>query len=317
MGRAEVKGLRHIGRLSQIYIYLGKLLRMFVFQSGWMVIPMAAAITEIVCIAISGGLFINMEGTSQGAFAVACVCIWDGMFNSIQVICRERAIIKREHRSGLHMSSYVIAHMLYQAILCAGQAGIMLWVMRLSGVTFPKGALLTGNVMIDIFITLFLISYAADIMALFVSSLVKNPTTAMTVVPFLLILQLVFSGSIFSIKGNASMVTEVTISKWGINALCAQGHYNDLPMTSVWRTMRKMRNVEVDGKKPIGDIVEQIEEDNKKEELMLRCGKENYQEKFASTKKNLLNCYGRLLIFTGVFALCAVISLEFIDKDKR
>ena len=47
-----------------------------------------------------------MEGTLMGAFAIACVCIWTGSFNSIQVICRERDVIKREHRAGMHISSY-------------------------------------------------------------------------------------------------------------------------------------------------------------------------------------------------------------------
>ena len=32
---------RHRGRGAQVFIYLGKLLRMFVYQSDWKVLPMA------------------------------------------------------------------------------------------------------------------------------------------------------------------------------------------------------------------------------------------------------------------------------------
>ena len=51
-----------------------------------------------------------MEGNLKGAFALTCVAIWNGCFNSIQSVCRERPIIKREHRSGMHISSYAVSY---------------------------------------------------------------------------------------------------------------------------------------------------------------------------------------------------------------
>ena len=111
----------HTGRRAQVLIYLGKFFRMFIFQNDWKVLPMAAVIAATVCFVVGPNLFVTMEGTVMGSFALSCVCIWNGLFNSIQVVCRERAIIKREHRSGLHMSSYVLAHMIYQAFLCLMQ----------------------------------------------------------------------------------------------------------------------------------------------------------------------------------------------------
>ena len=116
--------VRHRGRGSQIWIYLGKMLRMFVYQNDWKVLPMSALIAGLVGLVIRKKMFLNMEGTLMGAFAVVCVCIWNGCFNSIQVICRERDVIKREHRSGMHISSYVISHMMYQFLICALQTGI-------------------------------------------------------------------------------------------------------------------------------------------------------------------------------------------------
>ncbi len=40
--------IRHKGRLAQTGIYLGKFLRMFIFQSDWKVLPMAAIIAGVV-----------------------------------------------------------------------------------------------------------------------------------------------------------------------------------------------------------------------------------------------------------------------------
>ena len=122
---------RHRGRTSQIPIYLGKQLRFFVNESDWKVLPMAAIIAALVAMVVRKTMFINMEGTLMGAFALSCVAIWNGCFNSIQSVCRERAIVKREHRSGMHISSYVAAHMIYQFFLCVLQTAVSVYVMQL------------------------------------------------------------------------------------------------------------------------------------------------------------------------------------------
>ena len=104
--------VRHSGRDGQILIYLGKQFRFFINENDWKVLPMAAIIAALVSMVIRRKFFINMEGSLIGGFALTCVAIWNGCFNSIQSVCRERPIIKREHRSGLHITSYVIAHMI-------------------------------------------------------------------------------------------------------------------------------------------------------------------------------------------------------------
>ena len=82
--------IRYRGRFSQIQIYLGKLLRMFLYQSDWKVLPMSAMVAGLVGLVIRRRFFTTMEGTLMSALAVTCLCLWNGCFNSIQVICRER-----------------------------------------------------------------------------------------------------------------------------------------------------------------------------------------------------------------------------------
>ena len=126
--------LRYSGRIAQIGIYFRKYLRMFVYQSDWKVLPISAIITALITLVVGHNMFVTMEGTNYGAFALSCACIWNGVFNSIQVVCRERNIVKKEHRSGLHISSYVIAHMLYQLLLCFLQTLVTLLICRIVGV---------------------------------------------------------------------------------------------------------------------------------------------------------------------------------------
>ena len=314
----EIK-IKHSGRIGQTMIYLGKLFRMFIFQSDWKVMPMAAIIAAVVSYVVSKDMNANMEGTLKGAFAFSCVCIWNGFFNSIQVICRERPIVKREHRSGLHMSSYIAAHMIYQAFLCICQSIITLAVLHYTHVTFPGPSQITGNVMVDVGITMFLITYAADMISLFVSSIVHTTTAAMTFVPFLMIFQLIFSGGFFQIPESALFITDLTVSKWGLNAICAQGHYNELPMVSIWNSLEKMRGVEIeDGLAPVDDFLEMMNDDpEKKEQFLMKCSENNQLEKYSSDPDNIMDCWGNLIGYIVLFSFLSMISLEFIDRDRR
>ena len=308
--------IKHTGRFRQTFIYLGKLMRMFIFRNDWKVMPMAAFIAGLVSFVVGKKMNISMEGTLRGAFAVSCICIWNGFFFFFQVICRERPIIKREHRSGLHITSYVFAHMLYQAFLCASQAFITLAVMMLAKVKMPTVGYV-ADPLADLLITLFLVTYAADMIALFISALVKNTTTAMTVVPFLLIFQLIFSGGFFSLTGKAYKMSNFTVSKWGLTALCAQGEYNSLPMTSLWTSMSKMRSLEIEGEKPVDEMLDYITASKRKDELMRECGSNNQEKKYESSTQNVLKCWRNLGAFIVLFAFMSIILLEFIDLDRR
>ena len=333
---------KHSGRIGQTFIYAGKLFRMFVFRNDWKVLPMAAIIAALVSYVVSGTLFRTMEGTLRGTFALSCICIWNGFFNSIQVICRERPIIKREHRAGLQMSSYVAAHMIYQACLCIAQTAIVMVVLRFYNVQFPTTSYVFGSSIIEFSFTLFLSTYAADILALFISSLVRNTTMAMTVMPFLMIFQLIFSGGFFSLQGGALVVTNFTISKWSLSAMCAEGQYNSLPNGAILTALSKMDPNGLTGsitENPqiaeavlgSGDISENdayvdmmtetlsqmMKDENTKEAFMRKCGEMSYDEKFESSADNIISCWIFIIFSIIIFSVLSVISLEFIDRDKR
>ena len=345
----ETKDLKRKGRIYQTGVYLGKFFRMFVFQSDWKVMPIAALIAGLVAMVMKNGLFNNMEGTLLGSFAIACICVWNGFFNSIQNICRERAIVKREHRSGLHISSYITAHTIYQAFMCLLQTIITMFVLIKMGVSLPQEpkGLITGDFIIDLGITIFLTTFAADMMSLLVSSLVRNTTTAMTVMPFLLIFQLVFSGGFFALPESITFLSNYTITKWSLTAVCAQGQYNDLPMTALWKSMKKMRNGSItagqlktfmlsspdfsedpemvivlnsipdDKEIQFDEFITAIESQGGGYTIEKKSGELNQEEKYSSDPAVISKCWQMLAIQIIVYVGAATIALEFIDKDKR
>ena len=248
--------IRHRGRGAQVWIYLGKMLRMFVYQSDWKVLPMAAIIAGLVGMVIRNRLFINMEGTLMGAFAMVMVCIWNGCFNSIQVICRERDVIKREHRSGMHISSYICSHMIYQALLCLLQTGVTLYVTKVVGVKYPAEGLFTPWLIVDFGISMFLITYASDMMSLWIFCIAKTTTTAMTIMPFVLIFQLVFSGGMLTLPAWSEPLTSFTISNPGLKVMTAQGNYNEQPVVTLWNQVNKMRSKELSATVTLGQVLD-------------------------------------------------------------
>ncbi len=308
--------LKYCGRIPQIGIYFRKHLRMFVYQSDWKVLPIGAIIAALVMLVVGHNMFVTQEGTNYGAFALSCACIWNGMFNSIQVVCRERDIIKREHRSGLYMSSYIIAQMLYQLLLCFLQSCVTLLICAICGVHFPTDGIVTPWGLVDFFIVILLITYASDILGLMVSCIVKTTTTAMTIVPFLLIFQLIFTGNFFNL-GKMEFLKNITISHWGMDCFCIVGQYNTLPMTTLWKTMKRFQDMEIEGYHPMRNVVRYMQENDLVDQFKMWCSNQNHIPAYDATASNVWLCWGVLLLMIALFAAVSVIALRSIDRDRR
>ena len=253
--------IRHRGRFEQIGIYLVKFMRLFVYQNDWKVLPMSIVIAGLVSLVVRRDFFVTMEGTLKGALALSCIAIWNGFFNSIQVVCREREIIKREHRSGLHISSYIVSHMLYQALLCLIQTVLTIYTCKSMGIKFPTEGLFTSWMMLDVGITVFLISYSADMISLWISTLVHNTTTAMSIMPFILIAQLVFSGGIFQLPAWSDGISKLMISHYGVRCIAAQADYNNRPMVTAWNTLVKMENNDIEVAYTLDELMVMLKDD--------------------------------------------------------
>jgi hypothetical protein len=216
----------------------------------------------------------------------------------------------------MRVSAYIAAHMLYQLILCFLQTLITLLICSLTGVHFPKSGIITSWGIVDIGITLLLVTFAADTMALMVSCIVRTTTAAMTVMPFLLIFQLIFSGSFFEL-GGADFIKVTTISHWGTDCLCTIGRYNEQPMVTLWNTLVRFKDVTYEGEKPLLRILQEIEQKGKLNDFLAWSGANNTNPAYESIAANVLPAWGALLLMIAIFTVVSVIALTFIDNDHR
>ena len=294
-------------RFKQVGIYVGKHFRLFKNEKGWKMLIFAAVIALTVSCVLGGGVFKYDLDTTSGFFAIVSACIWIGIFNSIQAICKERAIIKREHRTGLHISSYVVSHLIYQGILCFLEAILMIGISAIF-LRYPSYSLL-GSAYIEFFITYFLLIFTADALGLAISSIVKTPSVAMTIMPFVLIIQLVFAGVIFSLSGPVKYVANATISKWGLNAACISADYNNLESAKKTQMKRELLKISRDNGLNIGsDDIDKIMDEYYEEEDV---------SEYGYSLGNLAKQWGILLAHCAVYSAISIVSLEFIDRDKR
>ena len=180
-------------------------------------------------------MFVNMESTKSACFILVCAAIWGGLFNSIQTIVKERKSIKRYYVSGaLRIGCYTASRAIIQLLLCAFQSTVLclsfFGVHWAYGNELPSEGLILGSAIPEYYITIFLIVFAADTMGLSISCIVKNEQLASQMSPYILIVQLLFSGVLFAMEGAASSVSALMLSRWGMEALGSISNLNDLPL---------------------------------------------------------------------------------------
>lgn len=198
-----------------------------------MVFPVVAA---LITVWIAGeNMFVTFEGTKSACFVIVSAAIWGGLFNSIQVVVKERSVIKRNLTSGMYLRSYTASKATVQLLLCLLQSVLLscsfLGVRWRFGNELPEQGVILSSSLAEYFITVFVLTYAADAMGLFLSSLVRKPETANVMAPYILIVQLIFSGVLFSMQGAANVLSYAMFSRWGMEALGSISQLNDLPLT--------------------------------------------------------------------------------------
>ncbi len=271
--------------IKQIPVYVAKNFRLFLNQKDWKFIIIAGVISFLVCSIVGEDMFSTYESTKSGFFAIISAAIWIGVFNSIQRICKEHNTITSEYRSGLHISAYIMSHVIFDFLICLIQSIILIGICMIY-IDFPSDGIIFSESIIEYFITIFLVVWGSDIMGIMISSVASTPNVAMTAMPFVLILQLVMSGVLFELKGWAEKIADVTFSKWGMSALGSIGDLNSeelpLKMSLVFPEVVRLESESV----------------------------------YECTSENLLKAWGFIMIINIVCVIIAVLSLKIRNRGS-
>lgn len=228
-------------------------------------------------------IFDIYESTKSMLFALSCSGIWIGLFNSIQEICKERVIVKREYMANLKLPGYVLSKFVFQAVLGAVQSLLLTGIFLALVGKNPRGVFLDSFIP-EMMLTVWLTVLASVALGLTVSAVVKTGDKGMTVAPFLLIIQLLFSGILFTLEGAGEAISCVTVSRWSVEALGSSARLNSLALRM------------------------------QEEYPMLEHEAESF---FRASRPHVLTDWGILAGMTAAFLLLAMVLLRGIAKDRR
>lgn len=180
-------------------------------------VVLAFLMISLMSFVLKEDIFKTYSATRSGIFTLVCASIWLGIFNSIQTICSCRQRIIDDFLNEMRVGSFVLSELIFQIFICFIQTLIVMIVFTFT-FSYNKEGIITKSI-IEYFIMIFLIIYSSDILGLILSSFVKSSVTAMELMPFVLVIQMILPGTLFELKGILEKFSFFTISKWGMDAL--------------------------------------------------------------------------------------------------
>lgn len=304
--RGRISAVREFGLLLKQYwmILIGAKKNLIVMLA----FPVIAA---FITIWIAGkDMFVSYEATKSGCFVIVCAAIWGGLFNSIQTVVKERAMVKRDIVSGgMRIYCYTASRALLQLLLCVFQSAILSMAFPIiawhysnddTTVELPAGgAIFTNHSLLEIFLGILLLMYAADTLGFVISCFVKKADTASVLSPYILIVELILAGFMFKLEGVADKISYLMISRWGIEALGTS--CNALSYKSKADVMGQYADAKAYLEYMAGS------DDSYNIELNM----------FEFTKEHLTRVWLVLLVFSIVCILVANFALHKVKNDTR
>lgn len=195
-------------------------------QRTLMILLQAPILALLISLVKDGTQFEQYGMTKSLLFALSCSAFWVGILNSIQEICKERNILRREYMTGLHIGPYILSKVLVLEMFCFIQAFLLTGMFSLRVGVPEKG--IAFFALGEMFLTTFLTAFSAAGMGLFASALFKNPDRAMTVAPILLMPQILFSGLLFELKGITKIISWFAVCRWSMEGYGTTSNLNEL-----------------------------------------------------------------------------------------
>ena len=134
-----------------------------------------------------------------------------------------------KYMGNLKLKYYLFSKLTVQTVLGMVQSVLLCFTfLKLVGTTHE--GLFLHSFYLEIIFTAWLTVVASSTLGLCISSLVRSADKAMTIAPFTLILQLLFSGILFSLKGIGEWISYCTMSRWAVEAMGSISDLNAMPL---------------------------------------------------------------------------------------
>jgi ABC transport system ATP-binding/permease protein len=139
---------------------------------------------------------------------------------AIRDLCGEQRIFRHEQANGLSASAFLAAKILVYSLVAITQTGIITIVAVADKGAPTHGAVLLGNAVVELFLTLATTTIVSAIVALALSSLTKYIEQILLAAVLITLISLVFSGGMFPLADRYGLeqISWFVPSRWGFSA---------------------------------------------------------------------------------------------------
>lgn len=162
----------------------------------------------------------------QVLFIMSIAAVWLGTSNAARELTKETPIYLRERLVNLRVLPYVLSKVAVLTVLCLLQSVMLAGVVMLRSGVPPTGAILPPA--LELIVAVWLTTMGGLGMGLLVSALASNVDKAGSIVPIILVPQIILAGVIFDLSGPSQALSYVTVSKWSIDTLGTSADTNRL-----------------------------------------------------------------------------------------
>ncbi len=153
---------------------------------------------------------------------MAASVTWFGAINAAREVVKEVPIFRRERLAGLRVPSYLLSKILVLGLLCVLQTSLF-FAAIVAKVDIPREGVVT-NGYAEVSLTLLLTCLASLGLGLLISALSPNADRAQSLVPIILIPQLIFARVGEESHEAVQIIAYSSISRWAFQAMGATGN---------------------------------------------------------------------------------------------
>ena len=171
-------------------------------------------------------VFIDTNGidaaTRSPLFLMVVAAIWFGIINAVREIVKEAAIYRRERAMHLGIVPYVLSKVVVLGVLCLVQSLILLAIIGGKG-GYPAQGIIWPP-FVELYISLALTALAGLMIGLALSALSPNADRALSLVPLIMLPEIIFSGTMFQLNGALGTFADIIAARWGLAAMGGTYH---------------------------------------------------------------------------------------------
>ncbi|MGA5897389.1 FHA domain-containing protein [Streptomyces venetus] len=171
------------------------------------------------------------NGTATTVLLILAVgACFAGAANSVRELIKERVIYERERATGLSRSAYLMSKVFVLGMITVLQ-GLLVGVIGFSSREIPEeGLVFGGATLLELSVPIMALGFTSMMFGLIISSLVKTAEKTMPLLVMFAIIQVVFTGCLFTLHGSigVNQFSFLMPSRWAVAASGATLDFNKI-----------------------------------------------------------------------------------------